>query len=1066
VDHPVVSSSSPPGAEDLPLLGGSSSGLAAIARLARSALGATGAVVTRVRGEELVFLARDGDLPPDFPPVLPAIETLCGRIAAGSEPVFIADVAADPVLGALRSVRYLGIRGYCSVPIGLGQASFQGTLSVFDRKPRQWGEEERRLLADLQVVTEAELRRLMVPEDRNPSLGLLHAVIEGTTDQVFVKDLAGRYILANSALARFEGRPAESIIGLTDEDLYRPDEAAAKRRNDMAVMASGEVRSFEHTVTGPIGGPRHFWVVKGPYRDADGRIRGVFGVAKDITERDRRETALQASEAKFRLLTSIATDAFWEHNLATGTIRWNEGLAALLGYPPSEMAPEWSWWVERIHPDDRDRVIAYEQHTIQNAIDWDCEYRFLRKDGRWAIVLDRGRMIPGPDGRPLEYLGTLHDLTRDREAEERLRHEAEELARANALLQTTLESTADGILVVDLNGRIRSYNRRFREMWRLSESLLASGDDESALREAVQQLQDPEGFIEKVRVLYRQPERESFDVLEFADGRTFERVSRPHRLGSSIIGRVWSFRDVTIHRHAEERLADSRERYRRLVDTVDGIVWEADPATCDFLFVSAQVERILGYRRAEWLDPGFWAAHLHPEDRDEAVAYRLRESRAGRNHTFEYRMLAADGHVVWLRDYVTVELADRAPVTLRGIIVDITEQKRTEEALWQREEQLRQALKMEAVGRLAGGIAHDFNNLLTAIVGYSDLLRDSLQGDPRVEEVAEIRRAADRATALTGQLLAFSRKQVLQPIDLELSGLVRGLASLLERLIGEHISLDTRAPTGPLWVRADRSQLEQVIVNLAVNARDAMPRGGLLTIEVAHVASTTRLSPAVEGVCHPPCARLTIRDTGVGMDEGTLSHLFEPFFTTKEVGQGTGLGLATVYGIVRQSGGTIQVESAPGVGSAFNIYLPLAHLPSKVGDLSPPPPLAVGGHETLLLVEDEAAVRRLASSVLRGLGYRVLEAEHGQAALDLARGTGQAIDLVITDVVMPGLSGPETAAALGKILPGSRVLYISGYPQDELKRTGLRLLTHQLLAKPFTPEQLARRVREALSPTA
>ena len=383
------------------------------------------------------------------------------------------------------------------------------------------------------------------------------------------------------------------------------------------------------------------------------------------------------------------------------------------------------------------------------------------------------------------------------------------------------------------------------------------------------------------------------------------------------------------------------------------------------------------------------------------------------------------------------------------------------------EEQFRQAQKMEAVGRLAGGVAHDFNNLLTVITGYSDLLLNGRDlTDPQRSALEEIRRSAEGGGALTHQLLAFSRRQPMQARTLEIDDLVLRMEKMLRRLIGEDIELVTIAASSNR-VFADPGRLEQVIMNLVVNARDAMPGGGKLTIETGAMLLGEGLAARQLGVPAGPYVTLFITDTGVGMDRETQSHLFEPFFTTKHPGRGTGLGLATVYGIIRQSGGAIGIASEPGKGTTARIYLPRATEKAEAAVVERPPALMpLTGRETILLVEDEARVRKLILDVLTGRGYKVLEATRGEEALRLCRAHGEQIDLAVVDVVMPGMNGPELVRQIAPIWPRVRVLYISGYTDEAMVHHGIAESGAAFLQKPFVPDQLARKVREVLDARA
>jgi PAS domain S-box-containing protein len=391
--------------------------------------------------------------------------------------------------------------------------------------------------------------------------------------------------------------------------------------------------------------------------------------------------------------------------------------------------------------------------------------------------------------------------------------------------------------------------------------------------------------------------------------------------------------------------------------------------------------------------------------------------------------------------------------------LDITDRKELEE-------RFRQAQKMEAVGRLAGGIAHDFNNLLMVIQGYADLLADRLPaGDPARRNAEQIQMASQRAASLTQQLLAFSRKQILAPKVLNVHTVVADMEKILRRLIGEDIQLETNSEKDLGLVKADRSQIEQVILNLAVNARDAMPNGGRLTIETANVELDSSFTRAPQVLAPGKYVMLAVTDNGTGMDADTQAHIFEPFFTTKEKGKGTGLGLATVYGIVKQSGGYVWVYSEPGHGATFKVYLPriededspLVREPSEIRSLQR------GSSEVVLLVEDEKGVRQLAREYLETSGYRVIEAEDGHTALELAAMHAGTIDVLLTDVVMPGIGGRELAERVVQIRPGIKILYMTGYTDRAIVHHGVLATDAVLLQKPFTLATLAAKLREILT---
>ncbi len=578
-------------------------------------------------------------------------------------------------------------------------------------------------------------------------------------------------------------------------------------------------------------------------------------------------------------------------------------------------------------------------------------------------------------------------------------------------------------------------------------------------------LPDSEGLDTFIRTYERAPHAPIVVLTGLADTSLAARAVREGAQDYLVKGECDG---ATLHRtlrHAVERhtalaaLSESEARFRQLVETIREAFVMVDLPTLRVRYVSRAWETIWGQSLADaTAGPASWLSAVHPADHDD-YQHALTRVAAGRAAEVTVRLTRADGATAWVRSRLFPIV--RAHATTRFVILaeDVTEAR-------MRERQLMQAQRMEAVGRLAGGVAHDFNNLLTVILGSASLLSEDLEqdhpGQPRLHEIGA---AARSAAALTAQLLAFSRQGVTQPAVISVNDVVRHAEPLLRRLIGDHIALAV-APADTLpAVRADPGQIEQVLINLVANARDAMPDGGrILVTTTEHVVSTAE-SARTPGLRPGKYVALAVTDSGIGMDAATQSRVFEPFFTTKELGKGTGLGLATVYGIVKQGGGWIGVESSPGSGTTFTVLLPtLGAAPPQVAPTVSPPQPREGGTETLLVVEDRADTRSAVAEILRRRGYHVLEAADADEAEAVAAAHPGDIHLLLTDVVMPGANGRQLASRLCASRPSLRVLFMSGYPNDVIGRHGVLDAEVSFIQKPFLSDQLLRKIRELLHP--
>jgi PAS domain S-box-containing protein len=885
------------------------------------------------------------------------------------------------------------------------------------------------------------VKALETSEERYRSL------VEHSTDAILLM-VDGRWVFANQAAARLFGAARrDDLVGRPLLESVEPalrDEVLARIEHS---ASTGEVNQpIERRLVRLDGSMVDVDVLAIPM--TEGVKVGAQVIIRDITARKQLEDALKEREERFRQITENIREAFYMVKADLSELLYvSPAYEQIVGRSCESVYRDLKGFFSAIHPDDG-ALVMEDIASIRRGVEVEGrEFRVVRPDGEVRWVLGRTVPVRNAVGEVYRLAGVALDIT------ERKRAEAS-LALQNLLLSTQQETSLDGILVVDEHATIVSYNRRFLQLWGIPQTIVASREDGPLLEFVRDQVEDPEAFLARVAYLYAHPGEKSHEELRLRDGRTFDRYSAA-MIGADdkYYGRVWYFRDVSERRRAEEGLRCSEAEFRELVEHAPLGIYRSTRSG-RFLTVNPALIKMLGYGWAEEMLRLDIARDVYaePAERERLIRESPRQT-----------------EVLWKRRdgaRITVRLTSRSIPSLpgedecyEGLVEDVTEQRNLEN-------QFRQAQRMEAVGRLAGGVAHDFNNVLTAITGYSDLLLEDLgPEDPKRSDVEEIKAAALRAAALTRQLLAFSRKQVLQTRVLDLNEVVQTLDKMLHRLIGEDVKLELALASALGAVRADPGQLEQVILNLAVNSRDAMPSGGKLTLETANVELDDAYVREHTGATSGRFVMLAVSDTGIGMDAETRAHIFEPFFTTKELGKGTGLGLATVYGIVKQSGGYVWVYSEPGRGTTFKIYLPqVDELPDSASLPAPVQPV-VGGRETVLLAEDDPSVRAVVSDVLTQKGYRVLRAPDGQAALEMARSHPAEIQLLVTDIVMPGMTGRELAEAVVAERPGVRVLYMSGYTDDAIVRHGVLEEGMPYLQKPFSPRALASKVREVLDRT-
>jgi PAS domain S-box-containing protein len=635
--------------------------------------------------------------------------------------------------------------------------------------------------------------------------------------------------------------------------------------------------------------------------------------------------------------------------------------------------------------------------------------------------------------------------------------EAESQAESDRRFRLLVEQVRDyAIFLLDAEGRHTTWNEGVRRLLGYDESEFLGRPSSIVFTPEDQERGEPE---RELRTAAEERRASDDRWLVRKDGSRFWATGITARVNDHagrLIGFSKVFRDLTEEKEAQDRLRDSEERLRVALRAARMGIWRWHlPSNTQS--VDGSMARLLGLGDGEVVESyEQFREHIHPDDQERVDAAFFRAAQDGGDMHVEFRVIWPDGTLRWLSDHgEVVRDPSGTPEYLTGAALDVTERKLAEERLIQ-------AQRMDAVGHLAGGVAHEINNMMTVVLGFSALLLDAMRDDARAGELRQIHRAATRAADITSQLLAFSRHQQRRPEVLDLNELIQGTEHMLQRVLGEDkvFQLDLADDAG--HVRADRGQLEQVLLNLTLNARDAMPAGGTLTISTSAASLPDRHAPsaAEDELPGGDYVQVSVSDTGHGMDASTLARIFEPFFTTKPVGQGSGLGLATVFGIVRQSGGTLRVRSAPHEGTTFIIYLPRVAPDTLPRETVRESARGERGSGTVLVVEDEALVREFTCRILASHGYRCVEANNGIEAFNFLRQRGEEIAVVVTDVVMPGLGGGALAERLAELRPELPVLFTSAHSGEEMVRRGLIPADAPFLQKPFTPEALVAKLRE------
>jgi len=923
--------------------------------------------------------------------------------------------------------------------------------------------ELRQTLESLHKVRQELEQRL---QDLRASEQKYRQIVETSQEGIIALDEDDRIVFLNPHMAELLGDPAEELLGRSVSEFMVPEELAdhaQQMQRRRAGQAGRYERRFRHrsgrVIVAQISAP--------PMFDDAGRFRGAFAMLTDVTDRNRAEAELRRSRNMLaHVLNSIPQSVFWKDR-DFAYLGCNDVFARAVGLAdPAEIIGK----TDLDLPWPRAEAEAYRADD-REVMARGCPKRHIleplqQADGVRLWVDTTKVPLCDESGAVYGVLGVYEDVTERKRAENALRESEDRL-------RTLINAMPDIVCFKDGQGRWVEANEFDLRLFQL-EHVDYRGKKDAELaaysdfyREAFLTCADLDEVAWRAGCTVRGDE-----TIPRPDGppRVFDILKVPTfnpdgtRRGLIVVGR-----DITERKRVEEELRESERALSTLMSNLPGMAYRCrNDQQWTMVLVSDGCAELTGYP-AEALTNNRAICYedlIHPDDR--ANVRDAVEAALTRRVPFEltYRIRAAAGAERWVWERGRGVYENDELLFLEGFVLDVTERRRAEDERDKLETQLRQAQKLEAVGQLAGGVAHDFNNILTAIFGNVEVAISELERQPpgardAIDGMRQIERSAQRAAQLTRQLLAFSRRQVTRPEVLSIHAALRDLEKMLRRLITEDIELQFYSDPDLQPVKVDPGQLEQVIVNLVVNARDAMPDGGRLTLETRNVVLDETYVATHSEAQVGPHVLLAVSDTGCGIDPTTLERIFEPFFTTKAAGQGTGLGLATVYGIVRQTGGSVAVYSELGRGTTFRIYLPVS--PETVApqtreaDIGPLPT----GAETLLICEDDPAVRELTAFILKQAGYTVLVAAHPQEALQLAATTGP-LHLLITDVIMPEMNGRRLADELARSRPGVRTLFVSGYPANAIAHHGVLDDGVEFLEKPYSRRQLLQRVREVL----